>query len=114
MSRGQEHVAVPAAPKEICRAHSSDLVSFERWLRRAQARAIARKARRTPRSGRGELLMSDHDLTAPCEARREDAGEPGGSSTQKLRASRREFIKGVIASGVAVSAAGYVVVGSGG
>jgi aerobic-type carbon monoxide dehydrogenase small subunit (CoxS/CutS family) len=38
------------------------------------------------------------------------ASPPGGSA----RASRREFIKGVIASGVAVSATGYVVVGRGG
>jgi aerobic-type carbon monoxide dehydrogenase small subunit (CoxS/CutS family) len=60
--------------------------------------------------------MSDHDLTAPCDSHRKDPGEhAGGSPTSaSLRASRREFIKGVIASGVAVSAAGYVVVGRGG
>ena len=62
--------------------------------------------------------MSDHDLTAPCDHHRKDAGpgeHAGGSPTPaSLRASRREFIKGVIASGVAVSAAGYVVVGRGG
>jgi hypothetical protein len=59
--------------------------------------------------------MSEHDL-APCDAVRRDAGEPAAVSptSQSARASRREFIKGVIASGVAVSASGYVVVGRGG
>ena len=39
-----------------------------------------------------------------------DAEKTGTSSEQtKLRATRRSFIKGVIASGVAVSAVGYVV-----
>jgi aerobic-type carbon monoxide dehydrogenase small subunit (CoxS/CutS family) len=61
--------------------------------------------------------MSDHDLAASCDLDRRDAcsGEHSGVSSMPLsaRASRREFIKGVIASGVAVSAAGYVVVGRG-
>src|SRR6202049_1088932 len=60
--------------------------------------------------------MSEHDLAPPCDAILEDAGEhsAGSPTPQSVRASRREFIKGVIASGVAVSAAGYVVVGRGG
>src|SRR4051812_11099038 len=59
--------------------------------------------------------MSDHDHASPCDAVRKDAGEQAGSPTpQSVRASRREFIKCVIASGVAVSGAGYVVVGRGG
>lgn len=59
--------------------------------------------------------MSEHDQ-APCDAIRKDAGEHSAVSPtpQSVRASRREFIKGVIASGVAVSASGYVVVGRGG
>src|SRR6185295_2574669 len=74
---------------------------------------MAREARRTPHSGR-ENHMSEHDPNAPCDGDRRDSGEPSVSSKQSLRASRREFIKGVIASGVAVSAAGYVIVGRGG
>src|SRR6202049_4017949 len=60
--------------------------------------------------------MSEHDLAPPCDAILEDAGEhsAGSPTPQSVRASRREFIKGVIASGVAVSSAGYVVVGRGG
>ena len=62
--------------------------------------------------------MSDHDLAAPCDLHRKDAGSGehavSSPTPASLRASRREFIKGVIASGVAVSAAGYVVVGRGG
>ena len=60
--------------------------------------------------------MSEHDLAPPCDAIGKDAGEhsAGSPTPQSVRASRREFIKGVIASGVAVSAAGYVVVGRGG
>ena len=63
--------------------------------------------------------MSEHDVVAPCAA---DCGANGAGThersggsppSQSLRASRRQFIKGVIASGVAVSAAGYVVVGRG-
>ena len=59
--------------------------------------------------------MSEYDQ-APCGAIRRDAGERSAVSPtpQSVRASRREFIKGVIASGVAVSASGYVVVGRGG
>jgi aerobic-type carbon monoxide dehydrogenase small subunit (CoxS/CutS family) len=57
------------------------------------------------------------DPTQPCHADcpEEHADERSGSSAASLsaRASRREFIKGVIASGVAVSASGYVVVGRG-
>jgi len=61
--------------------------------------------------------MSDHE-TAVCHADHRpeaNAEERSGASPAGLsaRASRREFIKGVIASGVAVSAAGYVVVGRG-
>lgn len=40
-----------------------------------------------------------------------DGHPPGPHDDAHRRASRREFIKGVIASGVAVSAAGYVLVG---
>ena len=59
--------------------------------------------------------MPEHDQAPPCDVCRTDAGEPAaGSTTPSLRATRREFIKSVIASGVAVSAAGYVVVGRGG
>ena len=60
--------------------------------------------------------MSEHDLSPTCLAECEHASDQSGGSPTALnrRASRREFIKGVIASGVAVSAAGYVVVGRGG
>jgi aerobic-type carbon monoxide dehydrogenase small subunit (CoxS/CutS family) len=62
-------------------------------------------------------LISNDGTTASCDADRRDAGSgehPGISSMPlSARASRREFIKAVIASGVAVSAAGYVVVGRG-
>ena len=59
--------------------------------------------------------MSEHDGTAPCVADCGSDDHAGFSSTSlAVRASRRQFIKGVIASGVAVSAAGYVVVGRGG
>ena len=59
--------------------------------------------------------MSDHEPAASCHHDRpEGADERSGISVSlSARASRREFIKGVIASGVAVSAAGYVVVGRG-
>src|SRR5580700_8684296 len=59
--------------------------------------------------------MSEHDQ-APCDVICKDAGERSAASPtpHSVRASRREFIKGVIASGVAVSASGYVVVGRGG
>ena len=60
--------------------------------------------------------MSDHE-TAVCHADHPpEAGaeeRSGISASLSARASRREFIKGVIASGVAVSASGYVVVGRG-
>ena len=60
--------------------------------------------------------MPEHDQAPPCDIHREDAGTPesGSSTPQGIRATRRDFIKSVIASGVAVSAAGYVVVGRGG
>src|SRR5919197_2039988 len=59
--------------------------------------------------------MPEHDQAPPCDVCRTDAGEPSaGLATPSLRATRRDFIKSVIASGVAVSAAGYVVVGRGG
>ena len=53
--------------------------------------------------------MPEHDQAPPC-----NSGEPATGSPPNVRATRREFIKSVIASGVAVSAAGYVVVGRGG
>ncbi len=50
--------------------------------------------------------MSEHDTHSTCEhAHEHGSGETG------LRASRRDVIKGVIASGVAVSSTGYVVAG---
>jgi aerobic-type carbon monoxide dehydrogenase small subunit (CoxS/CutS family) len=60
--------------------------------------------------------MPEHDQAPSCDIHREDAGTPesGSSTPQGIRATRRDFIKSVIASGVAVSAAGYVVVGRGG
>ena len=58
--------------------------------------------------------MSEHDLAAPCDADCRDEHSGGPPTPASIRASRREFIKGVICSGVAVSAAGYVVVGRSG
>jgi len=60
--------------------------------------------------------MSEHDKNSPCGVTRKLAGGDVDDSQTPLcmRASRREFIKSVIASGVAVSAAGYVVVGRAG
>jgi aerobic-type carbon monoxide dehydrogenase small subunit (CoxS/CutS family) len=64
--------------------------------------------------------MSEHDLRPPCDDDREEllVGEDDhaghASHLPDLRASRRDFIKGVIASGVAVSASGYVVMGRAG
>src|SRR6516225_180363 len=61
--------------------------------------------------------MSEIDLRPDCshqEAVAHDASGGDGAERARLRASRREFIKGVIASGVAVSSAGYVIVGRGG
>src|SRR6201993_1428413 len=60
--------------------------------------------------------MSEHDVAAPSTAHGAATDEHSGGSppSPSLRASRRQFIKGVIASGVAVSAAGYVVGGRGG
>lgn len=60
-------------------------------------------------------LIANHDPTAPCAIDGGEAAAPSAVAPASLsaRASRREFIKGVIASGVAVSAAGYVVVGRG-
>ena len=63
--------------------------------------------------------MSDSDLRPSCDHHHEEGGghdhdHHHGSDRAGLRASRRAFIKGVIASGVAVSSAGYVIVGRGG
>ena len=63
--------------------------------------------------------MSDSDLRPSCDHHHEEGGghdhaHGHGSDRAELRASRRAFIKGVIASGVAVSSAGYVIVGRGG
>src|SRR5215472_5384361 len=61
-------------------------------------------------------LIANHDPTVSCaiEGTQTCAPSPVASAPLSARASRREFIKGVIASGVAVSSAGYVVVGRGG
>ena len=45
-----------------------------------------------------------------CEHRRETSDSSSGAPTS-ARATRREFIKGIVASGVAVSSAGYIVTG---
>jgi aerobic-type carbon monoxide dehydrogenase small subunit (CoxS/CutS family) len=64
--------------------------------------------------------MSDGELRPSCDHHHEEGGghdhdrHDHGSDRAELRASRRAFIKGVIASGVAVSSAGYVIVGRGG
>src|SRR6266700_1628971 len=65
--------------------------------------------------------MSDSDLRPSCDHHHEEGGghphddhHGHGPDRAQLRASRRAFIKGVIASGVAVSSAGYVIVGRGG
>src|SRR5215469_102488 len=63
--------------------------------------------------------MPEHDQAPPCDVHRKDAGEPATGSpadlrATSLRATRRELLKGVIAWGEAVSAAGYVVVERGG
>ena len=57
--------------------------------------------------------MSDSDLRPTCEHHHEEGGghDHHGPGRAELRASRRAFIKGVIASGVAVSSAGYLVLG---
>jgi aerobic-type carbon monoxide dehydrogenase small subunit (CoxS/CutS family) len=63
--------------------------------------------------------MSDNDRRPPCDHLHEEGvdhgvhGESHGLGDAALRASRRAFIKGVIASGVAVSSAGYIVLGRG-
>lgn len=49
--------------------------------------------------------MSEHECHSACQDAHEHA--PEGS----MRANRRDFIKGVIASGVAVTSSGYVMVG---
>lgn len=49
--------------------------------------------------------MSEHECHSACQDVHEHA--PEGS----MRANRRDFIKGVIASGVAVTSSGYVMVG---
>ena len=63
--------------------------------------------------------MADDDLRSSCahithdhSAHDHTAHEDScGAHPEHLRASRREFIKGVIASGVAVSSTGYIVLG---
>ena len=61
--------------------------------------------------------MSDSNLRPSCEHHHEEGADHDhhghGPDRAQLRASRREFIKGVIASGVAVSSAGYLVLGRG-
>jgi aerobic-type carbon monoxide dehydrogenase small subunit (CoxS/CutS family) len=58
--------------------------------------------------------MSD-DPRPSCAHHHEEGGgpDPHGHDPAALRASRRAFIKGVIASGVAVSSSGYLVLGRG-
>jgi aerobic-type carbon monoxide dehydrogenase small subunit (CoxS/CutS family) len=64
--------------------------------------------------------MSDHDFRPSCGHASDEAcagahdSQTVASDSASLRASRRQFIKGVIASGVAVSASGYLVLGQGG
>lgn len=61
--------------------------------------------------------MSEHDLRPPRAYDREESCAGGHvhedvtPTSSQLRANRREVIKGVIASGVALSASGYVVLG---
>jgi aerobic-type carbon monoxide dehydrogenase small subunit (CoxS/CutS family) len=59
--------------------------------------------------------MSD-ELRPSCTHHHEEGGghdHPGHDPAAAIRASRREFIKGVIATGVAVSSTGYLVLGRG-
>jgi aerobic-type carbon monoxide dehydrogenase small subunit (CoxS/CutS family) len=59
--------------------------------------------------------MSD-DQRPSCAHHYEEGGgghDHSGHDPAALRASRREFIKGVIATGVAVSSSGYLVLGRG-
>lgn len=64
--------------------------------------------------------MSDQDFHPSCGHASDEAcghvhdEHAAPMDSASLRASRREFIKGVIASGVAVSASGYLVMGAGG
>ena len=60
--------------------------------------------------------MDDRDVGLLGEGRAEDCGHDHHDHVQpaaegRTKASRRDFIKGVVASGVAVSASGYVVLG---
>src|SRR5258708_21968861 len=59
--------------------------------------------------------MSDSGLRPTCEHHHEEGGghDHHGPGRAELRASRRAFIKGVIASGVAASSTGYLVLGRG-
>ena len=68
--------------------------------------------------------MSDDHLRPSCDhgetahdhgdhAHEDHRHESDAAGRAHMRASRREFIKGVIASGVAVSSAGYIVLGRG-
>src|SRR5208282_302827 len=75
---------------------------------------IYRSLKRHDESPANDNFHGIDGLAVPCDGDREDVGEQAAPTLASLRASRREFIKGVIASGVAVSAAGYVVVGRGG
>ncbi|MFO1184989.1 MAG: (2Fe-2S)-binding protein [Bauldia sp.] len=59
--------------------------------------------------------MDDRDVGLQGESRAENCGhdhaDHGQPNAGRTKASRRDFIKGVVASGVAVSASGYVLVG---
>jgi aerobic-type carbon monoxide dehydrogenase small subunit (CoxS/CutS family) len=97
------------------RDRGSDLMS-PAVCGRAAASGDPGKATQRREPPQGEAPMSEHDLSPTCTVECGDASvqSDGSRTPQNVRASRREFIKGVIASGVAVSAAGYVVVGRGG
>jgi aerobic-type carbon monoxide dehydrogenase small subunit (CoxS/CutS family) len=58
--------------------------------------------------------MSDQDPALRCGSDCTSVEQLSASTPLELRASRRAFIKGVIASGVAVSASGYVLTGRSG
>jgi len=58
--------------------------------------------------------MDDRDVGLLGESRAENCGHDHAdhaTSAGRTKASRRDFIKGVVASGVAVSASGYILVG---
>jgi aerobic-type carbon monoxide dehydrogenase small subunit (CoxS/CutS family) len=62
------------------------------------------------------MAHHDHDSPEQGGQRDEHGGETNGIATfvQRTPASRRAFIKGIIASGTAASAAGYLFRGAGG